>query len=437
VFIVRNILLGLCAVLTLSTVGLADEASRAAMFWSQMDSSKPDSTEWTDAQRQLTTLIENLPDGRKVAVAVAMMNRNASDATNQSAVAMFGKDPLPPEDIRALLTSQGRITDTKNSYPKARVLLKTVYQGLSPGSATAYSPDVRRTLVALLAQHVESLAQRDSVPYGERRLVAYLVPPVLCQAVGAPEPSPAVKSLRAAMRNYSTAHGPNDALAVAMDTWVKLPAVLSIRDTSQAIRALGHYDAKVRLAAENRLSRQIKTTPALGDTLLRLFDDPRDEVRSSAVIVFSLAPEYKPELVVPQLIKRLNEDRSGQVQASASRALVAQKTLPPATLGQLIASMTCTSAKKRPGPRRVHHLMMVASHLVERDTPASQKTALLALAMRHLDASPSGALHLLQALGPQARAAIERIETYRNTQANWQLRQYINSTVLPAIRVQP
>ena len=75
--------------------------------------------------------------------------------------------------------------------------------------------------------------------------------------------------------------------------------------------------------------------------------------------------------------------------------------------------------------------MMVASHLVERDTPASKKTALLALAMRHLDSSPSVALHLLQALGPQALSAIERIETYRNTQASWQLRQYINSMVLP------
>ena len=423
--------------LAISAMGLADEARRAAIFWAQMDSAKPDSTEWAEAQQQLTTAIEKLPADRKVAVAVAMMNRNAPDTANQSAVAMFGKDPLPPEDIGALLTSQGRITDTKNSYPKARVLLKTVYLGLSANSAVTYSPEMRHALIARLAQHIESLSQRDAVPYGERRLVADLVPPALCQAASAPEPSSAVKSLRAAMRGYVTAHKKNDSLAAVMDTWIKLPSTMSIQDTSQAIRALGHYDPTVRIAAENVLSRKIRTTPALGNTLLQQLDDPRDAVRTSAINVFSLAPEYKPELVIPQLVKRLNEDRSGHVQAAASRAMVAQKTLPKKTLGQLIASMTCTSAHKRPGPRRVHHLMMVASHLIELDTPESQKTALLALAMRYLDASPSGSLHLLWALGSQARPAIERIETYRNTQANWQLRQYINATVLPAIQTQP
>ena len=428
--------MGLCA-LALSTVCLADDATRAAMFWAQMDSCQANSPEWTDAQRQLTTLIENLPARRKVAVAVAMMNRSAPDAVNQSAMAMFGQDPLPSEDIRALLTSQGRITDTRNSYPKARVLLKTAYQGLGDHPTTPYSPQTRRALIALLAQHIDSLSQRDSVPYGERRLVANLVPPVLCQAVSTPNRDPSIKSLRTAIQHYIAAHGQGDALAVAMDTWIKLPPSIPIREPSQAIRALGHYDATVRIAAENVLSREIKTNPALGLALLQRLDDPRDEVRSSVVSVFSLTPKYKPEIVVPQLMKRLNEDRSGQVQAAASRALVAQETLPKATLGQLIASMTCTSAKIRPGPRRVHYLMMVASHLVDNDTPDAQKDALLELAQRYLESAPSGSLHLLKALGPQARPAIGRIVTYRNTQANWQLRQYIHSTVLPAIQAQP
>ena len=90
-------MLGLCA-LALSTVCLADDATRAAMFWAQMDSCQANSPEWTDAQRQLTTLIENLPARRKVAVAVAMMNRSAPDAVNRSlAIVAISRLSLRPQ----------------------------------------------------------------------------------------------------------------------------------------------------------------------------------------------------------------------------------------------------------------------------------------------------------------------------------------------------
>ncbi len=409
----------------MSTFARTDSVTDAASLWKQMRDSDVNSTEFTQARRELLNLIPTLPADQKVPVATALMQRGADDATNATALDMFGTDGLPLADIKNILDNSNR------TWPQ-RVLVRTYFMFCRPESETRLSEQTRRQMVGMLADRLNALAAQSKVDYGEQRLLHHAIEAVLSRYAGQQDSVPEVARLLQAMKAYTAGHS-GDVLALTLSTWVAMSddPKPDIDNEKTAMLALGHWEPLVRMQASVFLGSEIRKDPGVGQRVLAMLSDPRDEVRASAASVFSYAISYKPETVIPAMVNLLVEDRGVTVQKAASDTLMVHSEEAQVSIDLLLAALNKKTNK--PGPKRTTSILQTLSYLIHDRTAGSQKQRLLEAAVDNLEYAPQGALRAMEALGPYAAPAVPNIKNYRDTKADRFTRQYIDRHVLQAI----
>ena len=418
-----------CVVLSIlltSTLALAGQATRAGKLWQQMRAADVNSAQFAQARGELKTLLAQLPAGQKVAVATALMQRGADDSTNATALGMFSPAGLPLAGVKAILDNPQR------TWPQ-RVLVRTYYRFCRPEYETRLNPQARLKLVGILAKRLASLAGQAQVPYGEQRLMHHTISAVLSRYAGQQDEVPQFANLLEAMRAYAAKRRPDDPLAITLAAWTGMNDQPKMRLNSEAAAklALGHWEPLVRMKASAYLGSKILEEPAVGQRVLAMLSDPRDEVRASAASVFSYAMSYKPEKVIPAMVKLLAQGRGTTVEKAAAETLIAHSDEAAMSINLLLDVLERKANK--PGPKRTASIFQTLSYLINDETPAKQKQRLLSAAMVNLEYAPRGALRAMEALGPYAKPAVVDIKRYRDTQADRFTRQYINRHVLQAI----
>jgi len=313
------------------------------------------------------------------------------------------------------------------------VLVRTYYRFCRPEYETRLTAQARGELVGILAERLASLAGQAQVPYGEQRLMHHAISAVLSRYAGQQDEVPQFANLLEAMRAYAAKRRPEDPLAITLAAWTGMndQPRAKIHSEEAARLALGHWEPLVRMKAAAYFGSKILEDPAVGQRVLALLGDPRDEVRASAASVFSYAMSYKPEKVIPAMVKLLAQGRGTTVEKAAAETLIAHSDEAAMSIDLLLDVLERKTNK--PGPKRTACIFQTLSYLINDETPAKQKQRLLSAARVYLEHAPRGALRAMEALGPYAKPAVVDIKRYRDTQADRFTRQYINRHVLQAI----
>lgn len=402
------------------------DAQRAAELWQTFQQTGANSQARRDTHTELTRLIEDVREDHRVTVATAMMEWNADDVVNTAALRLFGRDALPLDDLQAVVFNPER------SW-KHRVLVRTYFYFLRPEYETLLTETMRRRMVHMLSQRLVDLAGYDHVSYGEQRLLSHMLQSALARYAG--EDVAEMLELKQAMRTYIAKKRPGDALAASIAAWLELVdrPKFSIRNTRDAILAMGHWDPLLANQATAYLQQEIRSDATVGERVFLQFNDPRDEVRAAACRVFGQTLSYKPEQVIPKLVDLLVNDRGVVVHQAASDALINHADQAARTVGLLLNVLNTREPK--PGPKRTASLLVTLGHLVlenqRLDRPTKER--LLKVATDNLDFAPEGALKLLESLGTFAKPAVPAIKEYRDNKADLYMQQMINRHVLMAI----
>ena len=404
-------------------------AKEAAALWKQMRRGDVNSEQFAKAKETLDTLIDSLRPGQQVVVATAMMKRGADDLINAAALQMFGTSGLPAGDLRSILANPER------SWPQ-RVLVRTYFQYLRPEYETRLTEDARRRLVQLLAERLKQIAPQNEISYGEQRLMVHLLESALSRYAGQRRTVPEVGQLVEAMRTYIGTERKDDPLGAAITGWLNMltladPQAPPTDTADEALAALGHWSPQVRMRAAARLGMLIRKDPAVAERVQVLLADPRDEARATAAGVFSFALSYKPDVIIPTMVRLLVWDRGVVVQRAASETLIAHSQEAQMAVAMLLSALE--ERRPLPGPKRTTSILQTLSYLVHPNTQPSMKRRLLDAAVRYLSYAPDGALRALEALGPYAKPAVPQIIEYRNLKADRFRRQQINRHVLQSI----
>ena len=426
------LLVSLSVLFGLSGPAWAQDASspltEAVELWEQMRRMENvNSEEFAKAGNRLVQLISSLPPEQKTPVATALMRRGVDDAVNAAALEMFGMDGIPTADIKAIL-------DNENRTFQQRVLVRTYYKFCRGEYETRLSEETRRELVGILADHLKDVYKRETLDYGEQRLLTHTLQAVLSRYFGKQGEVPEMVELLEAMLGYRAKNRVDDTLAASIAAWLEMKPSPQIDSTESALLAMGHWEPLVRLKAAVYLGGQIRKDDKVGDEVLKQLNDPpdpRDEVRASAARVFSFSLSYHPGKIIPAMVRLLVWDRGVIVQQAASETLIAHSDEAQITVDLLLESLQTRSP--RPGPKRTTSILRTLSYLVHPNTPSSQKTRLLKVAVANLEFAPQGALRAMEALGPDALPAVGNITQYRDTKADRFTRQYINRHVLMVI----
>ncbi|MCD4825621.1 MAG: hypothetical protein K8S55_13580 [Phycisphaerae bacterium] len=421
-----------CVVMPTFAVGEPAGGNQVAELWRQMRRQDVNTPEYTQARRQLVKLISSLPANRKVPVATSLMKRGADDAVTITILQLFGTNGLPAGDIKAIIENPNR------TWPQ-RVLLRTYYRLCRPENETLLSAKARRELVKMLAGRLNSLAGAKTVDYGEQRLLSHMLQAVLSRYAGMENQVPEMASLQKAMRMYAA--GKKDVLGASIAGWMKMKPNPKIDNVEGAFDALGHWEPLVRGKASAFLGMRILKEPKIADKVLALLKDtksggdPRDEVRAAAAGVFSFALSYKPQKIVPEMVKLIVWDRGVIVQAAAKETLIVHSDEAQIAIDLLLEALE--TRRPKPGPKRAQSILTTLSYIIHENVPASQKKRLLQQGVNNLNFAPQGALRVLEALGQYAKPALPAITQYRDKQADRLTRQYINRHVIPAIDPEP
>lgn len=409
-----------------SGVGVADPtpAKQASELWETMRAAYINSDEFIQAHDELVTFLRTVPDTEKVTVATAMMRRGDGDDLNAAALELFGAEGLPVADLKPI------VNNDKRTWPQ-RVLVRTYYRFLRPEYETRLSEKNRRKLVTMLAERLTALANVQDVDYGEQRLCSHMLQAALSRYAGKQDDVKEMAALRKAMQAYAATTRNDNVLADSIRAWLTMSPDPKIETSDVALKNLGHWNPLVRQKAAVFLGSAIRKTPALGEKVLALLKDPRDEVRAAAAGVFSFALSYSPEKVIPAMVKLLVWDRSVIVQEAASGTLIAHSDEAQAIADRLLEELV--NRKPLPGRRRTTSILTTLSYLLTEQTPGDQKERLLRVAVAKLEFAPAGALRALEALGPDARPAVPNIRRYRDTKADRFTRLRIDRHVLMAI----
>lgn len=408
-------------------------AVRAAELWEDMRRADVNSEEFATSRHDLMALVTELPKDRKLPVAMALMDRRGDEAINIAALQLFGKDGLAVEGIAELLRNPVRYQDTRNRHWRQRLVVLAYYSFCRPDYEAMLSEESRRGLVRALAEHLRTLGQMRSVPYGEQRLLSQVLQDVLSRYAGRQELVPAMADLLDAMQAYNIRQRQGDALAVAISAWLGMNATAKpdIDSVESALVNLGYWDPMVRAKAVAYLGSAVRRNPAVGDRVMQQLQDPRDEVRAAAARVFSFATGYDSAKVIERMVSLLVWDRSVVVQKAASETLTVRADEAERSLPLLLKALRDRSP--RAGPSRTSSILQALGFLVNLNTPRDQKQQLLDLAVENLPYAPEGSLRALEALGAFARPAVARIRQFRDNRADRFLRHYINRHVLSAI----
>jgi len=423
--VAMRVVLGVAAFVAASGAARADEIAQARALWRQMRCAEPDTAEFKGARWKLTALIGTTAKARHVAMATAMMDRTARAGVNESAIELFGRDPFDVADIQRMLG------DPQRSFEQ-RELLKTYYCQCRPeATASLLSEDLRKRLVAVLAERLSKLAG-EPIHYGEQRLFVHLIAAVLGRYPAGMDKAPEGEQLVKALVTYAEQADRTDTLAAAIPVWLDLRRnpVAKIRGFGEATRLLGHWDPLERLKAAAWLGDRVESDEKGAQVVLAMLDDIRDEARAEAARVFSFASGYKPRIIVPKMVALVTEDISTVVQTAAAEALIARAKQAAGQVEPLLAVLT--SPSRRLGSNRTSCILRVLAKLADLAAPG-QKAKMVKIATLRLRTSPDGALALLEALGPDAASALEAINEYRSSADRFQ-KAYIDRHVLPAIQ---
>lgn len=402
----------------------ASDIKQAAELWEQMRAAEVNSDAFVEAHEKLTALIASLPAKEKVAAATAMMRRGDGDDIHAAALEFFGPDGLPAADLVPL------VHNNRRTWPQ-RVLVRTYYRFLRPEYETRLNEATRRQLLRILADRLNALAKPKAVDYGEQRLLSHMLQAALSRYAGKEQEVPEMAALRAAMKGYAAVRREDDVLAECIRAWLALSPDPAIHTSAQAFEALGHWNELVRQKASAFLGSAVRKDADLGQKVLTLLQDPRDEVRAAAAGVFGFALSYQPEKVIPAMVKLLMWDRSVIVQQAAADTLIAHSDEAQAVADRLLEELI--SRQPHPGPQRTSSILTALSYLINENTPGTQKKRLLEAAVANLEFAPAGALRALEALGPDARPAVPNIKRFRDTKADRFTRQRIDRHVLMVI----
>ncbi len=400
------------------------EAAQAGELWRQMRAADVDSAEFKAAKWKLTALLGTMPADRRTAAATAMMDRYAEACVNEAALEQFGPDPLPITDIQRILW------DTDRSFAQ-RELLKTYFSFCRPeAKSSVLTEPARRQLVDLLAERIDDLAATGA-SYGEQRLMLHLASAALSGYARRADDVPPAGGLLKALEKYAASARPGDGLAAAIPTWLSIAAEGDdeIDDFSDAARSLGHWDPLVRLKAAAWLGERVEEDPTAARAVIGMLQDARDEVRAAAARVFAFARDYRPDVIVPQMVAMLTRDRGVVVQAAAADVLIGRAEQAAGRIDALLARFDNPTVL--PGRKRTSHILRVLAKLLP-ETSDPRKARLLELAKENLRRSPDGALAVMEALGPDAAEALSAIREYRDGADRFR-RVYIDRHVLPAI----
>ncbi|MBN1942941.1 MAG: hypothetical protein JW849_06570 [Phycisphaerae bacterium] len=422
----RSVILGVILVIAAAGFVHADSTAvkQAAELWEQMRSAYVNSDEFAEAHDKLAEFLSGLSPADKLAAATAMMRRGDGDDINAAALELFGTDGLSAAGLKGL------VENNRRTWPQ-RVLVRTYYRFLRPEYETRLSEPARRELLQMLADRLGALAKTKSIDYGEQRLLMHMLQAALSRYAGREGEVKEMASLHAAMKAYAATRRKDDVLGDSIRAWETMTPDPKISNSAEALAALGHWGALVQQKAAVFLGSAIRKDPALGDKILALLQDPRDDVRAAAASVFSFALSYQPEKVIPAMVKLLVWDRSVIVQESAAGTLIAHSDEAQAIADRLLEELI--TRKPHPGPRRTASILTTLSYLLNDSTPGSQKKRLLEVAVANLEFAPSGALRAMEALGPDARPAVGNIKRYRDTKADRFTRLRIDRHVLMAI----
>jgi len=406
-----------------AAAGLTDaDLEQAGRLWHRMRHVVPGSGPHDEARAELKALIERTAAGDRCRLAAALMDRQAPQETNAAALALFGPDALPADDVARLLA------DERRGWA-ARTLLKTYYQFLAgPGAPDALSAEMRRALLERLAARLEGLASARP-GYGEQRLVAHLCSSTLQFCARRDARGPAVRRFVESLEAYAQAAPRGQPLGEAVRGWLALRRQdeAPVGDVSTALVALGHWDAVTRWKAARLLGQRAQKDPDALQQAWALLDDPRDEVRAAAARVFVFAAPVRAGLVVPRVVRILRQDRGVVVQAAAAEVIGTYAQQAAGAVEPLLAALE----QGRPGRKRTSSLLRALAHLA----PHAEREQLLRIrdaATKHLGRAPDGALAALQVLGPVARASVGEVLAFRES-ADRLLRRHIDEHVLPAI----
>lgn len=408
--------------------GQSKSAALASQLWGRLQKVELKSTEYRDARRRLTSLLEQLNPIAKTEAAAAMMRRNAPEWVNPSALKYVVG--LKNIDLNTLETM---INNPERSWPE-RILVRTYYRFLGPEYDTEMEERRRRTMVSILARRIGKLAKTKEVGYGEQRLLYHMLQPALCRYGGKQANIQEVGELYGAMKSYiSMERAPGDTVGHTMKAWVTMPPDIDIdKGLSEALRGLGHWSPIVRRKAAAWLGRNLATAEIMAAVFKKL-KDPRDEVRAAAARVFSFAPKMKSMRIINNMVKLLITDRGVTVQKAAADALITHSDTddPGVVIDTLV--QTLKERKPAPGPKRTTSILTALSYFVDLDTPANTKRELVEIGANYLSFAPVGALNILESLGRAAKPAVPNIKEYRDEKADRITRRWINSNVLWAI----
>jgi len=418
----------LIAVLTtcLLTAGLSGQVSsgpageaQAAALWQQMRRVDVDSADFTVARLKLKSLIAQMDAQAKLEAMAAMMDGAAEPGTNEAAVAMFGQSPLNAAELRELLFAP------KPTGPQ-RTLLVAYYNSACAGSLADAA--ARSAMLDLLAERLDASAG-EPIGYGQQRLLVRVCQAALrCCAAKAQPPAEADALIRA-MRKYAKDAPAGDVLGASCKGWVRLQeSPITLVDTvPMAIDALGHWDPLVRYRAGRFLAGPVA---ASRDVLLKVWGtlrDPRDEVRSAAILVFAISPQAGGQAVVPQMTAFMLRDRNVGVQQAAAEVIIARADQAAGAIEPLLSALT----DGRPGPKRATSMLRALAALASQASDV-QREKMLSAAMARLSSSPRGSLPVLKALGVGDAEVARALKSYRKL-AYRDDRFFIDRHVLPVI----
>lgn len=398
-------------------------ADEAAMLWRSVRTADLDSPQFEQAQKKLRATLESLSGSKRTSAAAAMMDRYAGEAVNSAAVELLGADPLPITDVQRILWDEERTWGQ-------RELIKTYYDFCRcKAKGSVVSDATCGQLISLLADRVDKLTGQK-VAYGEQRLLTHLCMSVLARCGGDAEPSQ-LGTLAKSMAKYAEKAGGLDPLGTAFTSWIELRKSKNTASTfAEALQALGHWDAVMRLQAVALLAEEVTKDEKAAQVVLNLCDNPHEEARASAIRVFAFARSYKPDVVVPLLVTILTEGEGIVVQAAAADALIARADQTVKRIDVLLDAIA--ERERLAGALRTSSILQVLSQMAPYASE-KQRERIMAAAVRNLQRSPDGALTAMAALGEQARPAVPSIRDYRSTADRFR-RAQIDRHVLPAIQ---
>lgn len=378
-------------------------------LWKEMlNASVSDPAKAKALMARMQELAPRVPPEKRLECILSMMEVEIPDSVTpspamkqmlrSSAMAPFGSDPIPAEDIRKLLAA-----DELDANRDA--LLCAYYNFMRTGwTKGPLTPAGAQAMVALLSQELNASAGKTLSAAKRERLAAL--------AVSALNSSRELDALWKAMEAYQAKAAKDDLLALHIAGWQEVRN-LKTDDKSwqQAVVKLAHWSEDARRSAGQRLGTEVRNQDnhqAVLQVIETSLSDPRPEVREAAVMACQWSGAPLPQTIIEKLLQMLKSDKPEDriyVMSTLSHHVKdpgADKALP------VILDILARPVHQG---RELGETWGALVGFVEIMTP-DQKRQLCQQAIKDLPEEPYAVLDFLQALGPDAAPARTALEDF-------------------------